>query len=194
MKKFLATLAFFCFGTYLLGWFYCRLVYPAPHRPLLKQVSSQYQLDPLLVGAIIFTESRWNEKAVSPAGALGWMQVMPLTAAEVARELGWRDFASEDLFQREQNVQIGCHYFAKLKRRLGNVDWMALAAYNAGESKIRAWVVKNLALQSRSRALAFPETRHYVRKIEMLYLGLRFCRALRLVALAPSRIEDRRTC
>lgn len=182
MKKLFYFLFLTMFFIYAAGWYFCRAVYPSAYRGLIEKVAQENQLDPLLVGAIVFCESRYKEKAVSPAGALGLMQVMPLTGAEAAREMGLGEITSEDLLSRDQNIRIGCFYFAKLKRRLEDQDWLALAAYNAGESKIRSWVQRADPQRSRLSKLEFPETRKYVRKIEMIYFGLRLCRKLYLVS------------
>jgi len=118
---------------YICAGAFAHFVYPAPYRSFLNKYSKMYELDPLLMGALIFTESRFQENSVSPAGAVGLMQIMPLTAVEISQDLGIKDFAQRDLFNEEINIQMGCYYLSKLKKNLNMEEpWWGLAAYNAG--------------------------------------------------------------
>lgn len=93
-------------------------------------------LDPLLVAAVIEVESTWRNFAVSSAGAVGLMQVMPATGSWFGEKLGVPSTGREELFDPERNIHIGVHYLAELHRRFGRMDW-ALIAYNAGPTKAR---------------------------------------------------------
>jgi soluble lytic murein transglycosylase-like protein len=92
------------------------------------------------------TESAFNAAAISPAGAVGLMQLMPLTA----RELG------VDPFVPEQNIEGGVRYFAQLLKRFGGLE-MALVAYNGGPGYAERF--------ARGQAALYGETRDYVRKV-----------------------------
>jgi soluble lytic murein transglycosylase-like protein len=96
------------------------------------------KVDDKLIAAIIKQESAGNPKAVSKAGAVGLMQLMPATAKEVAAELGIKD---PDLRDPETNKKLGTHYFNKQLKAFGDVE-LALAAYNAGPARVRQWQKK----------------------------------------------------
>lgn len=97
----------------------------------ILEESQRHQLDPELLLALMRIESGFNNFAVSSAGALGLMQVMPGTGREMARELGieWRGPGT--LFDPVDNVRIGAAYLARLRSRFGSLE-RALAAYNWG--------------------------------------------------------------
>ncbi len=98
--------------------------------PIIMRAANRYQVDPYLVKAIIMAESSYNPKAVSKAGAVGLMQLMPGTA----KELGVKDG-----FNPEQNIDAGVRYFKKLLNRFNGDIELALAAYNAGFRKVRMY-------------------------------------------------------
>jgi soluble lytic murein transglycosylase len=95
------------------------------------------RLDPLLVAAVIEVESSFRPRAVSRAGALGLMQVMPATGAWLAAEAGEPDRGTPPhLLDPEWNVALGVRYLAHLVERFGRVE-EALVAYNAGPGRAR---------------------------------------------------------
>ncbi len=101
----------------------------------ILEASAQHGVSPHLVMAVIHVESAYNPFAVSQVGALGLMQVMPLTGAEVAERIGvpWR--GRQTLFDPEANVRIGVAYLKELLDRYGSIR-VALAAYNWGPGRI----------------------------------------------------------
>lgn len=118
--------------------------------PVINRFSRQHQLHPALVRAIIKTESDFDPRAVSRAGAVGLMQLMPQTAVKLE---------VRDLYDPEDNIRGGTKYLRQLLDRFrGNLP-LALAAYNAGEHVV-----------DRYRTLPpIDETRHYVRKVLRYY-------------------------
>ena len=91
-----------------------------------------------LIFGIIWVESRFNPEAVSPVGAKGLMQLMPKTADYLADCIDWR--GSHDSFDPEFNIAAGSYYISRLIKQFdGDVD-VALAAYNAGPTKVRRWM------------------------------------------------------
>lgn len=89
------------------------------------------KLDPLLVVAVIRSESSFNNFAVSGVGAMGLMQMMPDTGSWLAKKRGSEWHSKDYLFDSELNVELGCAYLANLIHNFGRVD-KALVAYNAG--------------------------------------------------------------
>jgi soluble lytic murein transglycosylase len=118
--------------------------------PMISRFSRQHQLHPALIRAVIKAESGFDPHAVSRAGAVGLMQLMPQTAARME---------VRDLYDPEDNIGGGTKYLRQLLDRFrGNLP-LALAAYNAGEHVV-----------DRYRTLPpFTETRQYVRKVLRYY-------------------------
>ena len=92
-------------------------------------------LDPIFLAALIRVETHFDPYATSHVGAMGLMQLMPATAAEVAHKKGIR-FSSRQLFNPTVNIQLGSAYIKTLINRFGDVR-TALIAYNAGPSLAR---------------------------------------------------------
>jgi soluble lytic murein transglycosylase len=118
--------------------------------PVISRFSRQHQLHPALIRAIIKAESDFDPRAVSRAGAVGLMQLMPQTAVRLE---------VRDLYDPEDNIGGGTKYLRQLLDRFrGNLP-LALAAYNAGERVV-----------DRYRTLPpIDETRQYVRKVLRYY-------------------------
>lgn len=97
--------------------------------------SRRHELPIELTLAVIHVESSFNPFAVSPAGAMGLMQLLPSTAAEVAHKLGLPWHGPQALFDPSLNVRLGTQYFRELLDRYRSVP-VALAAYNWGPGRI----------------------------------------------------------
>ncbi len=123
----------------------------AKYEPLINRLAQQYSISKHLVMAVVATESCFDSKAESSAGAQGLMQLMPITA----RELGVKD-----VFDHEQNLRGGIEYLGKLSKRFNYNPKLTLAAYNAGPGN----VVKYKGIPP------FPETRDYVEKVMSKFL------------------------
>ena len=145
-------------AAYLLAPSLRRAYYRIRFEPDFLNRSSDLQLDPYLVAALIFNESRFRENAHSEAGAIGLMQLMPETAAEMAKEIGIRDFQPSHLEQGELNIRLGTLYLSKLLDRFQDEN-IALAAYNAGPTQVQKWLADD-------GNITFPETRAYVENIQ----------------------------
>jgi len=122
---------------------------PSRFDAIIEEASALYGVNSALVKAVIQAESRFNPLAVSPVGARGLMQLMPVIA---------REYGALDPLDAKQNVFAGVKYLSNLLDRYnGNVS-MALAGYNAGPTAVK-----------RFRGIPpYRETRGYVRKIQNL--------------------------
>lgn len=141
------------------------LIRPVFHADLIKQYSAENNLDPLLVTALIKTESNFVRRARSNRGAVGLMQLLPATAQELAGELGYKDVKTINLEDPRTNIRLGTHYLAALLSECDGNEVLALAAYNAGLSKVQTWYRQNPLLGMEIADIPYPETRNYVSSI-----------------------------
>lgn len=123
-------------------------------------------VDPLVLHSIIRQESHFQPNVLSSAGALGLMQMLPRTAAEVARKEKMRKPRRKDLLDPKVNVALGAAYLSRLIREYGGDYIRAVAAYNAGDAAVARWWEKAkgdpaLFLES----VTYRETRFYVRRV-----------------------------
>jgi peptidoglycan lytic transglycosylase len=142
---------------------------PLRHEDIIRQQAREKGLDPSLVAAVIYAESHFRDGQISPAGALGLMQLTPETARYIARKSGGTQFVLEDLASPQVNIAYGAYYLRYLLERYGDNEAFALAAYNGGEGNVDRWIA---AARQREEALTvkaipFAETRAYVRKVEL---------------------------
>lgn len=115
---------------YLIPNMFADSVYPLEYQSFITKYSKQYDVDPALVAAVIFQESRFNPKSVSGAGAQGLMQFMPGTAATMAKETGrWPNY---DIFDAETSVEFGAAHLRDLLNKYNGNEELALYAYNTG--------------------------------------------------------------
>lgn len=119
----------------------------------VARVAVRYDLDPILVMALIDVESGSDPHALSTKGAVGLMQVLPSTAAEV----GLPEAADP-----ANNLEAGCRYFAALLDSFGGDVELALAAYNAGPGAVRRW----------GNVPPYRETRRFVARVRAAYQRL----------------------
>jgi soluble lytic murein transglycosylase len=146
-------------------WFQ-RLYHPLAYEAAIAETARAVSLDPYLVAALINVESGFKPGEVSPRGAVGLMQVMPSTAAEVARGAGLKERVNAETLTRPgTNLRVGTRYLAGLMEQYDSVE-MALAAYNAGSANVDVWVrdAKRSGRPFRE-AIGFPETARYVEDV-----------------------------
>lgn len=143
-----------------------RAYLPLRWQGALVSAAHESDLDPWLLAAVARQESVFSAAARSPRGAIGVLQLLPNTASGHARALGLG--RSPDLQDPELNLRLGARELARLKRRFGALE-PALAAYNAGETRVRGWWKRWPERHRFTEEVPIPETYNYIRRV--LYLS-----------------------
>jgi soluble lytic murein transglycosylase len=144
-----------------------RAAYPIVHGDALVEEARRNELDPALVAGLIRQESSFNPRAVSPAGARGLMQLMPPVGASLAKGRNYPIWNPALLFEPDVSLELGtAHLASSLKR--GTPTARALAAYNAGGSRVTRWSLRPGADDPElfTEWIPFTETRDYVRVVQ----------------------------
>jgi soluble lytic murein transglycosylase len=141
------------------AWFE-RLRYPLPYKQDVRLDARANGLDPALLAAVIYQESKFDTSAESSSGAIGLMQLTPSTARGIAIRTGGSKFKTSDLYNPEINIRYGSWYLENLFLKYKN-ERLVLAAYNAGQGNVDHWLADHEPIQ-------FPETRAYVSRVEHL--------------------------
>jgi soluble lytic murein transglycosylase len=136
---------------------------------LISAVAAEHQLDPMLVKAVVWRESRFDRQKVGSAGERGLMQVSPKAANEWARENKVTDFKLDQLFDPKINLEAGSWYLRRAIEHWQNESDplpLALAEYNAGASRAQRWVgADGVTTNEFLGHIDFPTTRQYVKSI-----------------------------
>lgn len=129
---------------------------------IISKYSYEYNLSKSLVASVINIESHYDSKAISDAGAIGLMQLMPNTAEEIARKLGVEDY---DLNDVEINIRFGCYYLRYLLDMFDENIINSLCAYNWGLKNVQNWLHEgNLDDSGTITNIPVDETRGYIKK------------------------------
>jgi len=143
---------------------YWHALYPFPYKDLITTWSTQHQVNPLLVTALIRQESRFMPGIVSSAEAVGLMQVIPETAEFIAKQLKLKTYK---LNNPEDSVKLGTWYLDYTHRRYNGNSMLAVASYNAGPEAVARWVTR-FGLSDPDafvEAIPYDETRGYVKSV-----------------------------
>ena len=138
---------------------YLRTRYPLEYETIVRTHACEHGLDPALLAAVVYAESRYDPNAHSAAGAVGLMQLLPETARGIALRTGGTRFVVADLRDPDINVRYGSWYIDHLRAHDGGDVRLALAAYHAGQGNVDRW-------QREGVGIAFPETKAYVDEVE----------------------------
>lgn len=143
-----------------------RVIFPLDYWQLILKYSKAHNLDPYLMAALMAQESTFTPEIRSSANAYGLMQVIPATGRTVSRQLGIRNFRQSMLTQPETNVRLGMKYFKDMVDQFGG-EFYALAGYNAGPHRVKAWLAERPGLSQDEFIdnIPFPETQTYVKRI-----------------------------
>lgn len=161
------------------------LAFPFEFEMQIQEQAKRYNISPHLIRGLIRQESSFRPRAVSPSNAYGLMQIVPITAKDIARFLKWKKplRLPEDMFDVDQNIRFGASYLSRMINAFDGHVPLALAAYNAGIGRMRRWInqrpdlgvdEKNLDSSPESEIwideLPWKETRHYVKAVIRNYL------------------------
>ena len=139
---------------------YERIRYPLHYSQYVRVHAREHNLDPALVAAVIYQESKFSSDAKSSSGAIGLMQLTPSTARGIAIRTHGSKFETSDLYNADINIRYGAWYLADLFEKYGT-ERLVLAAYNAGQGNVDRW-------RANGQPIQFPETRAYVQRVEHL--------------------------
>jgi peptidoglycan lytic transglycosylase len=137
-----------------------RIRYPLDYASYIRVHAREHRLDPALMAAVIYQESKFRPGAKSSSGAIGLMQLTPSTAHGIALRTGGDAFRTSDLYDPEINIRYGAWYLHNLFAKYHS-ERLVLAAYNAGQGNVDRWLAHREPIQ-------FAETRAYVKRVEHL--------------------------
>ena len=130
------------------------------YEPMLKTASIDFAVELPLLKAIMAAESGFNPDAISPKGAIGLMQIMPMTAERYGLAGDGKRSIEEKLRDPKTNIRLGARYLADLSRLFPGQQDLVIASYNAGEGAVQ---------QYRNAIPPYPETRNYVELVTQLH-------------------------
>ncbi len=139
---------------------YERIRYPLHYSEYIRVHAEAHHLDPALMAAVIYQESKFQPSVESSSGAIGLMQLTPDTARGIAIRTGGNAFRTSDLYNPEINIRYGAWYLDNLFSKYHD-ERLVLAAYNAGQGNVDRW-------RAHGESIQFPETRAYVSRVEHL--------------------------
>jgi len=142
------------------------LALPLSDAGIIREQASEKQLDPALIAAVIYAETKFDPRP-SSAGAQGLMQILPSTAYYLAHLSGGVSFTAGDLANPSVNVAYGSYYLRYLLDHYEGDQMLAVAAYNGGLGNVDKWVARARAAgrQLSVNEIPFPQTRAYVERV-----------------------------
>lgn len=147
-----------------------QLSYPRPYSATVTAAAVEFDIDPLLIWAVMREESRYDLEALSYAGARGLMQVMPSTQTWIAEQLG-EGISPGDAFTPEANIRMGAWFLHFVLDYFDEDLDLAIAAYNAGAGSVESWQADPLVSNRDDllRWIGFGETREYLERVSLSY-------------------------
>ena len=148
-----------------------KLLYPIEHKEIIIKYGQMHNVDPLLLAALIKTESNFEPRAESRKGAKGLMQITPSTGEWIAKTIGVNDFNEDMLFDPETNIMLGSWYIEHLTNYYKGSFELVFAAYNGGRGNVDKWLKdKNLSSDGITLdTIPFSETKKYLEKLRKNY-------------------------
>ena len=177
MKRYIVSCLIVLTVVVLAGSYFFREYWEHRFDDVIARQAVVYSIDPRLVWSVIYVETWFRPWKLGAEGEVGLMQVTPLVARDWAHDPGLSNYERqvndnvvEFLREPEQNIQIGCWYFEKLREQYRGrpaETAMTLAAYNAGPGRVDDWAKNNPNLQESEfiQRIGIPSTRSYVTNI-----------------------------
>jgi soluble lytic murein transglycosylase len=147
-----------------------QLSYPRPYSTTVEAAAGEFDVDPLLIWAVMREESRYAPEALSYAGARGLMQVIPSTQAWIAEQLG-EDISPGDAYTPEASIRMGAWFLRFLTDYFEGDLELVIAAYNGGAASVDSWQADPLVSDRDDllRWIGFGETREYLERVSLSY-------------------------
>ncbi len=144
-----------------------KLLYPLHYEKYVEKYSKQYNVESALIYAMILEESRYRSDAISWAGAIGLMQIMPATGRELARQLNIRRFRTSMLKIPEINIRMGTKYIGYLNSIFESNAMLVSGAYNGGPGRMSRWLEskKIKDIDEFVEKITIRETRLHIKKV-----------------------------
>jgi soluble lytic murein transglycosylase len=142
-----------------------KMLYPLPYADLFVAAAGRHGVDPLLLAALVWQESKYDPEAHSAAGALGLTQVLPSTGQGIATALKRPAIQDADLFKPALSLEFGAYYLGERLRHYGGALLPSLAAYNAGGGAVDGWL-RDFGDDDQdlfAERIPYAETAHYVK-------------------------------
>ena len=145
------------------------IAFPRPYQDEVQRAAKESHIDPYLIYAVMREESAFNPDALSPAGAVGLLQLMPATAEMVAKKFKLK-VSRQSLYQPSINIRLGARFLSELEKSLKH-PFFVIAAYNAGAGAITRWQKENpsVPFDLFVELIGAEETRNYVKKVFSSY-------------------------
>lgn len=146
---------------------YWTLLFPQPYWPALTKNAKANGLDPYLVASLIRQESEFNPAVISYANAYGLMQLIPLAGRQMALKAHVHSFQTSALLNPDVNLKLGTVYLRQLLDEFNGQTEYALAAYNAGDDRVKSWLINGpyADIPEFVESIPFTQTREYVQAI-----------------------------
>ncbi len=178
MRRMIKKLVWFLILVLTIIWFFfyggkkmfLQFFYPVQYEEYVEKYAKEYDLDKYLIYAVIHTESKFDEKAVSDAGAIGLMQLMEDTASDYNNKGKFGYIIPEQLLEPDVNIRLGCYYLSELMQRFKKRE-LAIMAYNAGPGNVEEWLLNDMFSDGEGglNSTPFKETNDYVDKVLKSY-------------------------
>ena len=181
-----------------------RMVFPKEYLNFVTHASKASGVGPEWLLSIMRQESSFRPEIKSPSNAYGVMQLVNGTAAEIAKDLKVKDFSNEQLNDPEMSLKLGSVYFSRLERSFNSNVALALAAYNAGPTRVRRWLNARKDLSPLEAApssapesevwideLPWEETSHYVKAVLRNWLIYKILDGSKLTLSEPIWVDGK---
>jgi len=147
---------------------YWQMKYPKAYEDEVLLLADEFDMEPALIYSVMRAESLFQPRVYSWAGAIGLMQIMPATGAEIAGNMGVEGYEKEDLLDYETNLRFGVYYLSGLMNDFDGEVVYALCGYNGGPGNARKWrrtADPEMEMDEIIENIPFSETRAYVKRI-----------------------------